>query len=132
MSSTFSKRPSSLRCRSPEATLQLAKEWAQKAGIGAVTEITARDVLGVPVYASPQSARLHRCYGKGLARIDAEVGAYMEALECVFAAPGSLRPRTRWGTPRDVVGAAGSARATLELCPLLGQHVDLDGRLLLA
>lgn len=132
MSSTFEKRPSSLRCRSPEATLRIAKEWAQKAGIGAVAEVTARDVLGVPVYTSPPNASLHRCYGKGLARIDAEVGAYMEALEGVFAAPGSLRPATRWGTPRDVTGAEGSVRATLELCPLLGQHVDLDGRLLLA
>lgn len=132
MSSTFEKRPSSLRCRSPEATLRIAKEWAQKAGIGAVMEITAQDVLGLPVYTSPPSAGLHSCYGKGLARIDAEVGAYMEALECVFAAPGSLRPPTRWGTPRDVAGAEGSVRATLELCPILGQRVDLDGRMLLA
>lgn len=132
MNSTFEKRPSSLRCRSPEATLRLAKEWAQRAGIGAVTELTERDGLGVPVYTSPQSASLHQCYGKGLARIDAEVGAYMEALEGVFAAPGSHRPPTRWGTPRDVAGAEGSVRATLELCPVLGQHVDLDGRLLLA
>jgi ribosomal protein S12 methylthiotransferase accessory factor len=132
MNSTFEKRPSSLRCRSPEATLRLAKEWAQKAGIGAVMEITARDELGLPVYTSPPNAGLHPSYGKGLARIDAEVGAYMEALECVFAAPGSPRPPTRWGTPRDVAGAEGSVRATLELCPLLGQHVDLDGRLLLA
>lgn len=132
MNSTFEKRPSSLRCRSPEATLRLAKEWAQKAGIGAMTEITARDGLGLPVYTSPPDAGLHRSYGKGFARIDAEVGAYMEALECVFAAPGSLRPPTRWGTPRDVAGAEGSVRATLELCPLLGRHVDLDGRLLLA
>ncbi len=52
-----------MRCCAPETTLRHAKQWAATAGISEVTEITDRDVLGVPVYVSvrPQAleAGLH-------------------------------------------------------------------------
>ena len=93
-----------MRCCAPETTLRHAKQWAATAGISEVTEITDRDVLGVPVYVSvrPQALGNTFTFGKGLHRVDAEVGAYMEALEYFFAEPGMGRVLTRCGTARDV------------------------------
>jgi ribosomal protein S12 methylthiotransferase accessory factor len=123
-----------MRCCGPETTLRHAKQWAVTAGISEVTEITNRDVLGVPVYVSvrPQAMGETFTFGKGLHRIDAEVGAYMEALEYFFAEPGIGRVLTRWGTARDVAGHEQADDAVLDFVPLLQREVDLDAPLLLA
>jgi ribosomal protein S12 methylthiotransferase accessory factor len=71
-------------------------------------------------------------FGKGLRHVDAEVGAYMEALEFFFAEPGVGRVSTRWGFPRDVAGRERTDDAILDFVPLLQREVDLDGSLLLA
>ena len=123
-----------MRCRAPETTLRHAKQWAATAGISEVTEITDRDVLGVPVYVSvrPQALGDTFTFGKGLHRVDAEVGAYMEALEYFFAEPGMGRVLTRCGTARDVAGHEQADDVVLDFVPLLQREVDLDAPLLLA
>src|SRR5215831_1020650 len=97
----------SMRGLAPETTLLYAKQWAGTAGISEVRNITDLDVLGVPVFVSvrPQARGDTFTFGKGLRLVDAEVGAYMEALEFFFAEPGVGHVSTRWGCARDVSGA---------------------------
>src|SRR5215471_14259012 len=111
----------SMRTVVPGTTLLHAKRWAAKAGISEVREITSLDVLGVPVYVSvrPQARAEAFTFGKGLAPLEAEVGAYMEALEFFFAEPETARVATRWGTARDVSGAHRANDAILDFVPRL-------------
>jgi ribosomal protein S12 methylthiotransferase accessory factor len=124
----------SMRGLAPETTLLYAKQLAATAGISEVTEITDLDVLGVPVFVSvrPQARGDVFTFGKGLHRVDAEVGAYMEALEFFFAEPGNGDISTRWGIAREVAGQEQADDAILDFVPLLQREVDLDGPLLLA
>jgi ribosomal protein S12 methylthiotransferase accessory factor len=99
-----------------------------------VSDLTELDVLGVPVYVSvrPKARGEAFTFGKGLRRVDAEVGAYMEALEFFFAEPGVGPVSTHWGSAKDVAGREGGDAAVLDFVPLLQREVDLDGPLLLA
>jgi ribosomal protein S12 methylthiotransferase accessory factor len=123
-----------MRSLAPETTLLYAKQWAATAGISKVTEITDLDVLGVPVYVSvrPHARGEAFTFGKGLRRVDAEVGAYMEALEFYFAEPEIGCISTHWGSARDIAGHERADDAILDFVPLLQREVDLDGSLLLA
>ncbi len=82
----------SLRSRPIAETLQIARRYAVAHGISRVTDITRLDRIGLPVYASirPNAMRGSLCVsaGKGLRPEEAEIGAYMEALELSFAEPG--------------------------------------------
>ena len=124
----------SMRSLPPETTLLNARQWAATAGISEVTDITKFDVLGVPVFVSvrPQARGEAFTFGKGLRPVDAEVGAYMEALEFYFAEPGIGDVSTHWGSARDVAGHERADDAILDFVPLLQREVDLDGPLLLA
>lgn len=124
----------SMRSLAPETTLLYAKQLAATAGISEVRDITDLDVLGVPVFVSmrPQARGEAVTFGKGLRRVDAEVGAYMEALEFFFAEPGIGRVSTRWGSAREVAGHERADDVILDFVPLLQREVDLDGSLLLA
>ena len=123
-----------MRSLAPETTLLYAKQLAATAGISEVRDLTDLDILGVPVYVSvrPEARGEVFTFGKGLRRVDAEVGAYMEALEFFFAEPGIGRISTRWGCARDVAGQERADDAILDFVPLLQREVDLDGSLLLA
>jgi ribosomal protein S12 methylthiotransferase accessory factor len=123
-----------MRSLAPETTLLYARQWAVTAGIREVRDITDLDVLRVPVYVSvrPQARGESFTFGKGLHRVDAEVGAYMEALEFFFAEPGIGHVSTRWGSARDVAGQERADDAILDFVPLLQREVALDGSLLLA
>ena len=123
-----------MRSLAPETTLLHARQWAATAGISEVTDITGLDVLGVPVFVSvrPQARGDAFTFGKGLRPVDAEVGAYMEALEFYFAEPGIGDVSTHWGSARDVAGHERADDAILDFVPLLQREVDLDGPLLLA
>lgn len=123
-----------MRSLPPETTLLHAKQWAATAGISEVTDITKLDVLGVPVFVSvrPQARGEAFTFGKGLRPVDAEVGAYMEAIEFYFAEPGIGDVSTHWGSARDVAGHERADDAILDFVPLLQREVDLDGPLLLA
>jgi ribosomal protein S12 methylthiotransferase accessory factor len=124
----------SMRVLPPETTLLHARQLAATAGISEVRDITDLDVLGVPVYVSvrPQARADVFTFGKGLRPADAEVGAYMEALEFFFAEPGTSNISTTWGSARDVAGTEQADDAILDFVPLLQREVDLDGPLLLA
>ncbi|MDN5850406.1 MAG: YcaO-like family protein, partial [Nitrococcus sp.] len=71
---------------------------------------------------------------KGKDPIEAEVSAYMEAIEYFFAEPGVGNLRTEWGTPRDVIGAATepAVDAILDYAPILHRRAALDAPILLA
>jgi len=123
-----------MRSLAPETTLLYAKQLAATAGISEVRDITDLDVLCVPVFVSvrPQARGESFTFGKGLRSVDAEVGAYMEALEFFFAEPGIGSVSTRWGSARDVAGQEHADDAILDFVPLLQREIDLDGPLLLA
>ena len=123
-----------MRSLAPETTLLYARQLAATAGISEVRDITDLDILGVPVFMSvrPQARGEAYTFGKGLRPIDAEVGAYMEAIEFYFAEPGVSGISTRWGTAREVAGQERGDDAILDFVPLLQREVDLDGPLLLA
>jgi ribosomal protein S12 methylthiotransferase accessory factor len=123
----------SMRSLAPEETLLHARQWAATAGISEVRDITDLDVLDVPVFVSvrPQAHGESFTFGKGLRQVDAEVGAYMEALEFFFAEPGSGSVSTHWGSARDIAGGD-RVDAILDFAPLLQREVDLDSPLLLA
>jgi ribosomal protein S12 methylthiotransferase accessory factor len=124
----------SMRTLAPETTLLYARQLAAAAGISEVSDITDLDVLGVPVFVSvrPNARGESFTFGKGLHPVEAEVGAYMEALEFFSAEPGNGYVLTRWGSARDVSGAERANDAILDFAPLLHRTVDLDASLLLA
>jgi ribosomal protein S12 methylthiotransferase accessory factor len=124
---------SSLRSAPPERTLERAKRLAASLGITRVTDITRLDRVGVPVYASirPGAAKGSLCVnaGKGLRPIEAEVGAYMEAIEFALAEPGASGVTTVRARARDVLDGRRRAEAILDLCPRMGETVRLDAPL---
>lgn len=122
------------RCRPLEATLGRAKGWAAAAGISRVYEITHLDCLDVPVFVSvrPRAMADVFTFGKGLDSSQAEVSAYMEAIEFHFAEPGSSGIETSWGKVRDVAGCRHDPEAILSFAPLLNAEADLGLPLLLA
>jgi ribosomal protein S12 methylthiotransferase accessory factor len=125
------------RDRSPATTLKFAKRWAGPAGIAEVSDITHLDHLGVPTFVSvrPQARAEVFTFGKGKNPIEAEVAAYMEAIEYFFAEPGVGNVGAHWGTPRDVTGAATGERAVdsiLDYAPILHKRAALDAPILLA
>ena len=124
----------SMRALAPETTLLYAQRLAAAAGISEVSDLTDLDVLGVPVCVSvrPHARGESFTFGKGLRPVEAEVGAYMEALEFFFAEPGNGQLATRWGSPREVSRAEHASDAILDFPPLLNREVDLDASLLLA
>ena len=124
----------SMRALAPETTLLYAQRLAAAAGISEVSDLTDLDVLGVPVCVSvrPHARGESFTFGKGLRPVEAEVGAYMEALEFFFAEPGNSQLATRWGSPREVSRAEHASDAILDFAPLLNREVDLDASLLLA
>jgi ribosomal protein S12 methylthiotransferase accessory factor len=124
---------SSLRAVSPHITLDRAKARAASLGISRVTDITRLDRIGIPVYASirPSAATGSLCVnaGKGLHPIEAEVGAYMEAIEFALAEPGASPVTTVRATARDVLDGHARPEAILDLCPRAGARVRLDAPL---
>ena len=121
---------SSMRTSTPEATLARAKRRAGALGITRVTDITRLDHVGIPVYASirPGAAAGSLCVnaGKGFHPIEAEVGAYMEAIEFALAEPGASHVTHVRATARDVLDGRRRPDAILDLCPKLGVRIRLD------
>jgi len=103
---------------------------ARALGITRVTDITRLDRVGIPVYASirPSAMIGSLCVnaGKGLHPIEAEVGAYMEAIEFAVAEPDAERVATVRATARDVLDGRDRPGAILDLCPKLRARIRLD------
>jgi ribosomal protein S12 methylthiotransferase accessory factor len=121
---------SSLRSVPPSVTLARAKKRAPGFGITRVTDITRLDRVGIPTYASirPSAAVGSLCVnaGKGQSPVEAEVGAYMEAIEFALAEPGASAVRAIRATPRDVLDGSTRPDAVLDLCPRIGARIRLD------
>ena len=124
----------STRIVPPQTTLRHAKAWAKLAGIHAVSDITAMDRLGVPVFVSErlQSATDAYAFGKGCLPIESEVGAYMEAIESYFSEPGVAQIETRWGWPSELSGVGEGRDPIFEFAPKFGRRAARDQALLLA
>jgi ribosomal protein S12 methylthiotransferase accessory factor len=127
------KLGSSLRTVAPELTLEHARAVAPQLGITRVTEITRLDSLGLPVFTSirPDAARGSLCVssGKGWRSIDAEVGAYMEAIELALAEPRRCIATVSLLTPRGVLDGSTRVDAILDFCPREGAEIDVDAPL---
>lgn len=80
---------SSVRTRTAEESLLLAKQVAKDMGVTRVTDITWLDKIGIPVYAGirPYAATgsLNVHAGKGLRANEAKIGAFMESIEFSLA-----------------------------------------------
>jgi len=121
---------SSLRALSPEETLARAKKMAPKLGVTRVTDVTRLDRVGVPVFMSirPDAAPGSLCVnaGKVLRAIEAEVGAYMEAIEYAMAEVARTHVKPIAATARDVLDGRKRPDAILDLAPKLGKAIRLD------
>jgi YcaO-like protein with predicted kinase domain len=71
----------------PAVTLRRLKPLLDPAGITRLADVTGLDCIGIPVYQAvrPNSRNLSVSQGKGLTRVQAQVSALMEALECFHA-----------------------------------------------
>jgi len=128
-------RDSSIRVRPPEQTLAIAKSLAKQLGISRVTDISPLDRIGIPVYASINpSLKVDKiAYGKGMAHIDAQVGAYMESIELAIAQDiDHSEVNSHWGTPMEIEGAHQKPDVILDFCTLVNVEVLLDQPILLA
>lgn len=124
---------SSLRVASLAETLAHAQALASQLGISRVTDITRLDCVGVPVFASvrpnAQSGSLCVNAGKGLAVAEAQVGAYMEAIEFAYAEYNRARLAVHYAAARNVYEGLTRADSILDFCPVIGTEIDLDARL---
>jgi ribosomal protein S12 methylthiotransferase accessory factor len=115
---------SSLRVRSLADTLKLAKALAPSRGITRVTDTTPLDRIGIPVYASmrPGAAIGSLCVnaGKGLLPAEAQIGAYMEAIEFSFAEEGGSHVQFKVTSIEDMLSTYSGAIAFSDFCPLMG------------
>ena len=104
-----------------QVTLRHAKAWAPLTGIQSVRDITAMDCLGVPVFISERRpAAYPYAFGKGRVPAEAEVGAYMEAIESYVSEPGIAQLETRYGPPSMLSGVRAGCDPVLEFAPKLG------------
>lgn len=121
---------SSLRECWPEVTLAKARPFGRQLGVTRVTAVTHLDWVGIPVYASirPAASRGSLCVnaGKGLRPIEAEVGAWMEAIEFAVAEQprADLRHRTLAAGALD--DCYGSGTDLVSLCPSIGTSVPRE------
>jgi len=91
---------SSLRARPAKESLILAKKIARERGVSRVVNTTWLDRIGVPVFASirPDGIKGTLCVhsGKGFSADEAEIGAYMEAIEISFGRPVEISLHGSW------------------------------------
>ena len=88
---SLNRLSSSLRSRTAKESLTLVKQITKDHGITRVTDVTWMDRIGIPVFVSirPNAFKHSLCVnaGKGAKPEEAEIGAYMEAVEFDMAAP---------------------------------------------
>lgn len=119
----------SLRSRNAADTLRIAKEYAQRYGISRVTNTIKLDTIGIPVFSSIRPtadlSSLCVCAGKGLLPIEAEIGAYMEAIEFAMAEERHSKAKASWHKVIDVLDGHSREEAILDFCPQMGVEIDL-------
>ena len=120
-----------LRCRPIDETLRYAQQYAGKLAITRITDITSLDKIGLPVFVGIRPDSTGDCVyaGKGMTTQTAKVGAYMEAIEVALAnAKNNIVP-TKMATFRDVLDCREHPERILDLCPLTGNKIEMDGKL---
>lgn len=121
---------SSLRSRSAEDSLLLARPLAHERGVSRVVDTTWLDRLGIPVYAAirPNAAKnsLNVHAGKGFTHAEAKIGAYMEAIEFSFAEPGRNRVTPHLATPVAILDSFDNRIQFPDFCP--SQHSTVEVR----
>jgi len=126
---------SSLRLRTAEESLVLARPLALERGISRVVDTTWLDRLGIPVYASirPNAASNSLCVhaGKGRLHPEAKIGAYMEAIEFSFAEFGRNHVPSHLATPLEILESFDNRIHFTEFCPAqqLAREVKADDAL---
>ena len=121
---------SSLRTRSAEESLQIAAPLAKTRGVSRVTDTTWLDRIGLPVFASirPDGAVGALCVhaGKGFTAAEAKIGAFMEAIEFSFAAPGRSDVTATLSGPAEILDSFKSLVTFPEFCPRIASNVAED------
>lgn len=126
---------SSLRIRTPQETLQHAMALAPGLGITRVTDTTWLDRIGIPVFASIRPAAspfgsLCVNAGKGLRDVEAQVGAYMEAIEFAYAEYGFSAVSMFESSPAEIVATYNGKVNFVDFCPIAGKVVAPDDKML--
>jgi ribosomal protein S12 methylthiotransferase accessory factor len=115
---------SSLRARSLSQTLVHARRIGREVGVTRVTDTTRLDRIGIPVFASirptAHPASLHVSAGKGQTVAEAEIGAWMEAIELAYAEPQRACVRVLVATAGEVLDGRRRHDAIYDLCPRRG------------
>lgn len=121
---------SSLRIRTPEETLNIARQYTSRFHISRVTDTTRLDKIGLPVYAAirPGARRgsIIVTAGKGLRSIEAKVGALMESIELAFSEPENSSLKIFEKLPSELLQIPDRSFDILDLCPLLGAEIPED------
>ncbi len=120
----------SIRTREINETLKLARTFAGKLGVSRVTCTTFQDHIGIPVFTGvrpdAESGSLCISAGKGLTMMEAEVGAYMEAIEFALSETRHSACRIDVAQYQDILTAADNPEVLLDLCPIIGREIDLS------
>lgn len=121
---------SSLRHRSPQETLRVAKKIASGLGVTRVTDTTWLDRIGIPVFASirPDAKSGSLCVnaGKGLLPDEAIIGAYMEAIEFSLAEFNTASIKVNRSTPRKIVDSHSGRLKFSDFCLSYGMKANPD------
>lgn len=121
---------SSLRAAKLEKTLETARSVAKEVGITRVTDTTWLDKIGIPVYASvrPDATQESLCVnaGKGLQPREAQVGAYMEAIEFASAEYRNRCIAVTMSTPRELARQRNARFRFTDYCLIWGIEVAVD------
>lgn len=118
---------SSLRSRTAEESIKFAKQLAPELGITRVTNTTWLDKIGIPVFASirPEADLGSLCVnaGKGLLEIEAQIGAYMEAIEFAYAEYNRSGITLIESTPKNILESYDGRIKFVDFCPLMGKTI---------
>lgn len=116
----------SLRIRSSEETLRIARRLMPALGISRLTDITRLDRLGVPVFACirPRGRVLRVHAGKGVRVGHARVGALMEAVEYAVAESAATAGPDTVLPLRELAAQLPAGLELAAFVPLMGARLD--------
>lgn len=121
---------SSLRSRPVQESLALARKVAEARGISRVVDTTWLDTIGIPVFAAirPDGLKGTLCVhsGKGFSAEEAQIGAYMEAIEFSFGPPGRNSARWSMSKPGEIVASFRQQLRFADFAPKKGRSVASD------
>ncbi|MDP2816261.1 MAG: YcaO-like family protein, partial [Rectinemataceae bacterium] len=103
---------------------------APQRGVTRVTDITALDRIGIPVFSSirPSATEGSLCVsaGKGLAPDEARIGAYMEAIELSFAEYSGSHVDFTIVRASEMLASFENTLQFSDFSPLMGTRLEFD------